>query len=296
MTRHSGPCMTWMPFFTNPQHPPSLLLPHRMEASQNGYDPTVGFRIKGKAKLRDAPQDTCVICLDTVTERAIAVPCNHLNFDFLCLCSWTQEHPSCPLCKTPLTAIEYDWRSPDDCKVYLVPKKDDSKTPAATTGTSRFRPPRRRPAQPYPTTNRNPNAALAFRRRIYADQNYSLHVGTNRTSQYRNFTPATFTTSPALQSRARLFMRREFQAFDFLAENNARLGFLIEYIVAILKTTEIKDASGSARTLVAEFLGTDAASLFLHELEAWLRSPYERLEDWDRHVQYAPKRPRYMNG
>ncbi|KAI5272233.1 hypothetical protein E4T47_04402 [Aureobasidium subglaciale] len=247
-----------------------------MEVSQHDYDPSLGFRIKGKAKLRDAPQDTCVICLDTVTERAVAVPCNHLNFDFL--------------------SIEYDWRSPDDRKVYIVPKKEEPKTPSVATGTSRFRPPRRRPAQSHHTTNGNPDAALAFRRRIYADQNYSLHVGTNRTSQYRNFTPATLTTSPALQSRARLFMRREFQAFDFLAENNARLGFLIEYIVAILKTTEIKDASGSASTLVAEFLGTNAASLFLHELEAWLRSPYERLEDWDRHVQYAPKRPRYMNG
>ena len=90
-------------------------------------------------------------------------------------------------------------------------------------------------------------------------------------------------------------MRRELQVFDFLAENNARLGFLIEYIVAILKTTEIKDAGGSARTLVAEFLGDGAAGLFLHELEAWLRSPYERLKDWDRHVQYAYKRPRYLD-
>ncbi|KEQ91256.1 hypothetical protein AUEXF2481DRAFT_33208 [Aureobasidium subglaciale EXF-2481] len=288
--------MTLMPLSVNPPHPSSRLLPHRMEVSQHDYDPSLGFRIKGKAKLRDAPQDTCVICLDTVTERAVAVPCNHLNFDFLCLCSWTQEHPSCPLCKTPLTAIEYDWRSPDDRKVYIIPKKEEPKTPSVATGTSRFRPPRRTLAQSHHTTNRNPDAALAFRRRIYADQNYSLHVGTNRTSQYRNFTPATFTTSAALQSRARLFMRREFQAFDFLAENNARLGFLIEYIVAVLKTTEIKDASGSASTLAAEFLGTNAASLFLHELEAWLRSPYERLEDWDRHVQYAPKRPRYMNG
>lgn len=268
-----------------------------MEALQKDYDPTLGFSIKGKAKQRDAPQDTCVICLDTVTERAVAVPCNHLNFDFLCLCSWTQEHPSCPLCKTPLTAIEYDWRSPTDRKVYTIPKKEDKpKAPAATTSTNRFHLPRRRPDQSSHPRIHNPNAALAFRRRIYAEQNYSLHVGANRTSQYRNFTPATFTTSPALQSRARLFMRREFQAFDFLAENNARLGFLIEYIVAILKTTEIKDAAGSASALVSEFLGTSAGSLFLHELEAWLRSPYERLEDWDRHVQYAPKRPRYQNG
>jgi hypothetical protein len=276
--------------------PSSSVLLRRMEL-ENDDDPSIGFRIKGKARLRDAPQDTCVICLDPVSERAVAVPCNHLNFDFLCLCSWSQEQPSCPLCKTPLTAIEYDWRSPTDRKLYIIPKPEDKpKSHAAgATITSHFRPPRRRPAPSHRPFHTNPDAALAFRRRIYADQNYSLHVGANRTSQYRNFTPATFTTSAPLQSRARLFMRREFQVFDFLAENNARLGFLIEYIVAILKTTEIKDASGSASALVAEFLGANAASLFLHELEAWLRSPYERLEDWDRHVQYAYKRPRYLN-
>ena len=42
--------------------------------------------------------DICVICLDTVSERAIASPCRHHSFDFLCLVSWLQERPTCPLC------------------------------------------------------------------------------------------------------------------------------------------------------------------------------------------------------
>lgn len=67
------------------------------------------FKIKGKANQskpppheensNDAPQDTCVICLERISERAVAVPCNHLNFDFLCLVSWLQEQSLCPLCK-----------------------------------------------------------------------------------------------------------------------------------------------------------------------------------------------------
>lgn len=266
-----------------------------METRQDDYDPSVGFRIKGKAKQRDAPQDTCVICLDPVTERAVAVPCNHLNFDFLCLCSWAQEHPSCPLCKTPITAIEYDWRSPHDRKVYIVSKPDDDKTKPVNANRPRL-PPRRQPRPPRQLRPSNPDAALAFRRRIYAGQNYSLHVGVNRTSQYKNFTPATFSASPALQSRARIFMRRELCVFDCIADNNKHLTFVIEYVVALLKRTEIKDAAGSALALVAEFLGAKDASLFLHELEAWLRSPYETLDAWDRHVQYAPSRPGYRNG
>lgn len=42
--------------------------------------------------------DPCVICLDSITEPSIAVPCNHSNFDYLCLLSWLEQQPSCPLC------------------------------------------------------------------------------------------------------------------------------------------------------------------------------------------------------
>lgn len=40
----------------------------------------------------------CVICLDAIAEPAFAVPCSHANFDFLCLLSWLEQRPSCPLC------------------------------------------------------------------------------------------------------------------------------------------------------------------------------------------------------
>jgi hypothetical protein len=48
---------------------------------------------------RDDTEDTCVICLSSVTERAITVPCNHYTFDFVCLVSWLQERSTCPLCR-----------------------------------------------------------------------------------------------------------------------------------------------------------------------------------------------------
>lgn len=40
----------------------------------------------------------CVICLETVTDPAITVPCGHANFDFICLVSWLENRPCCPLC------------------------------------------------------------------------------------------------------------------------------------------------------------------------------------------------------
>lgn len=42
--------------------------------------------------------DPCVVCLDQVSERAVASPCRHHSFDFLCLVSWLQERSACPLC------------------------------------------------------------------------------------------------------------------------------------------------------------------------------------------------------
>lgn len=66
--------------------------------------------------------------------------------------------------------------------------------------------------------------------------------------------------------------------------NNAE--FLLEYIIALLKSVDIKGSTGRAEDLLQEFLGRDSARLFLHELEAWLRSPYNDLRDWDKAVQY----------
>ena len=64
--------------------------------------------------------------------------------------------------------------------------------------------------------------------------------------------------------------------------NNAE--FLLEYIVAILKSVDVKGSH--AEEMLQDFIGRENTQLFLHELKAWLRSPFMTLEDWDRHVQY----------
>lgn len=163
-----------------------------------------------------------------------------------------------------------------------------------------------------PTTT-EPGDALARRRHVYRHQLYSLRVGSNRLSQYRELTPDMFNRDEELVSRARRWIRRELQVFEFLnpdaagdpgpshdqergrprpgeqrlasrRANNAE--FLLEYIIAILRTVDIKGSAGQAEELLQEFLGRDNARLFLHELNSWLRSPYTNLIDWDRNVQY----------
>lgn len=141
-----------------------------------------------------------------------------------------------------------------------------------------------------------PDAALLRRQNVYRHGLYSLHVGSNRLSRFQQLTARDFAQDPELLSRARKWIRRELQVFEFLNVdsthrsprganiNNAE--FLLEYIIAILKTVDLKASGGQAEELLRDFLGRENTRLFLHELQAWLRSPYMALDDWDRAVQY----------
>ena len=206
-----------------------------------------------------------------------------------------------------MRSVEYDWESPEDFKVYKVTpnvQQPSSAGIARFPGTatpnynSRRRPRadwRRQSHRPQPPVSEN--SALLRRRHVYRHQLYSLHVGSNRLSRFRDLTPQLFNRDEELVSRARKWIRRELQVFEFLnadgsgeegvtrRANNAE--FLLEYIVAILKSVDIKGSGGQSEDMLQEFLGRENTRLFLHELRAWLRSPYVSLEDWDRHVQYC---------
>ncbi|KAL4870748.1 hypothetical protein BDV12DRAFT_165153 [Aspergillus spectabilis] len=257
----------------------------------------------------DVP-DLCVICLEPITEPAVAVSCNHANFDFLCLVNWLEQRRNCPLCKSDVSSVKYDLESPDGPNIYQLPDLPQSSANAASTGPihPHGRLPHRTPRRPRrlrSPPSQTPNDPLVRRQQVYRNRLYSLRVGSNRLSQYREFNPEMFNRDEELVSRARKWIRRELRVFEFLNPdassdssvsrpgqqrlesrrgNNAE--FLLEYIIAILRTVDIKGSGGQAEELLRDFLGRDNASLFLHELQAWLRSPYTSLEDWDRNVQY----------
>ncbi|KAJ9392117.1 hypothetical protein DTO063F5_876 [Paecilomyces variotii] len=257
----------------------------------------------------------CVICLDTITEPGVTIPCKHANFDFLCLVSWLEQRPSCPLCKSEITAVKYDLQAAAGPKIYRLPKQ--LKPPSTTAASQPSQPdfarflerhgPRPRRRVPRPRAP-EPDDPLIRRRQVYRHQLFSLRVGSNRLSKYRELTPQLFNEDEELVSRARKWIRRELQVFSFLnpdgedsgtqrvgrageqrlssrRANNAE--FLLEYIIAILRTVDIKGSAGQAEELLQEFIGRDNARLFLHELQAWLRSPYTSLQNWDRNVQYG---------
>lgn len=280
----------------------------------------------------EAAKACCVICLSAITEACTARPCSHQNFDFLCLASWLQLKSSCPLCKADIVEIYYDFADEGRTwKTYKVPKiglqpggvrRDNSSPPAPPPifrGRSRRGGPYRGRNQRAETlyasasdADLRARGAIGRRRHVYRNRLYSLHVGSNSASRYREIAPARFQTDADLLSRARAWVRRELQVFEFLNDDSETVSevggssggrrrrqknaeFVLEYVVAILKTVDIQSSSGHAENLLSDFLGRENCRIFLHELRNFVRSPYS-IEAWDRHVQYdetrASPRPR----
>ncbi|OTA03313.1 RING finger domain protein [Trichoderma parareesei] len=266
------------------------------------------------ASERLTDTNCCVICLDAVSDACELVPCGHDSFDYVCVLNWLYDNPLCPLCKRDVTKVHRG--PPERRESTVIEPKPQRPEPSSSTRTYTHQPPLPRPRRrTYRTPRitddgRDAERALAHRRDVYLHKRFSKHVGSNRLSLYRELTPRLFCSDEALVSRARMWIRRELQVFSFLSTDdsasgasNSRSGdanegaaqlrrrannaeFLLEYIIAILKTVDIMGSAGQAEDMISEFLGRDNARLFLHELRSWLRSPFTKLEDWDRAVQY----------
>lgn len=258
--------------------------------------------------------ECCVICLGEVVEQCEARPCQHNKFDYICLVTWVQEHPTCPLCKSDVREIRYDLSEDGkQGKTYKVLEQSGGSDKShGQTEERLIRSVSHSEHRTRGITGRSRHAecqyeeeAIRRRRYIYQHNLYSLHVGSNRrqpaNSRYRELSPQLFMTDPGLISRARTWLCRELRVFEFLHTNDdppqshdvvrrpkpCKAEFLHEYIIAILKTIDIQGSAGQAEDMIQEFLGRKNTQLFLHELKAWLRSPYRSLGAWDRVVQYS---------
>ncbi|KAI5863731.1 hypothetical protein GGS23DRAFT_565096 [Durotheca rogersii] len=264
----------------------------------------------------DPTEACCVICLDSITQPCAARPCSHRNFDYVCLLNWLERQTTCPLCKCQIEEVWHDLEGDDPDKktaVYKVPRPTEQPSQQRIQPQLLPYPPRSDPLRPDRRRHEDaprrvtPDEAILRRRHIYRNQLYSLHVGSNRRSGYRDLTPQIFASDPGMVSRARTWLRRELQVFEYLhtpptgqfsdeattrrRANNAE--FLLEYIIAILKTVDIQGSQGQAEEMLKDFLGRDHTRLLLHELNNFLRSPLS-IEAWDRKVQYPPIRKRPM--
>lgn len=279
--------------------------------------------VSASSASSDIERDCCVICLGDIEEACEARPCQHAHFDYLCLLTWLDQRKSCPLCKVVVTEVRHNFSAKrEGWDTYKVPEALASPPPAAQAAPdlrSRSFVPRQRAYRDRPLLRPRPRdwshrkgEPLRQRRHVYQNRLFSLHVGTRRRTPHYDLTPASFVNNPDLVSRARMFLRRELQVFEFLssasdedtrpvavgsagggASNDRRaqrrlanVEFVLEYIISILKTVDTQGSMGQAEALITPFLGREHTQLLLHELRAFLRSPYITLESWDRNVQY----------
>ena len=139
----------------------------------------------------------------------------------------------------------------------------------------------------------DPDIAVLRRRHVYRAKMRCLHVGSNRISRFKDFTPRMVAEDEELKSRAKMFVRRELQVFEWTNENAE---FILEYIVAVLQTAHLKSATGAAQDMLADFLGRENAGIFCHEVHAFLRSPFTSLAAFDGFVQYERPLPTRFDG
>ncbi|KAK4235028.1 hypothetical protein C8A03DRAFT_46759 [Achaetomium macrosporum] len=231
----------------------------------------------------------CVICLGDVVEQCEAQPCQHNDFDFLCLLTWLETRATCPLCKSDLCEVRYDLG--EDGKHGKFYKASERVEGRSEEGLHEAALPSGFQSSTYPNHSTGPrqydSEAIRRRRLIYRRQLYSLHVDSNKRqpakSRYKELSPQLFAKNPELISRARIWLRRELRVFR---RKPCNAEYLLEYIMTILKSIDMQGSAGQAEEMIHEFLGRDNTRLLLHELRAWLRSPCKSLSELDRVVQY----------
>lgn len=259
--------------------------------------------------------DKCLICHSKIEDPCHVAPCGHRLGCHSCVCTGLNTLQKCWLCRQSVVAVVQESTgkmltvptTQSDVSFNLARRRLDS-----TNVTMR------------PRTLTATEGQILRRMYIYHHRLFSRHVGANARSGYREITPHVFRNDPELRSRAKAFLRRELRVFAYIGTSNGMSRFVsqdgnlsqspftgddpvsvreveanVRYFICILKTVDLKGSSGKAESVVRQQLrtplrqmedATTVVNLFIHELRAFLMSPYARLKDWDASVQYDEPR------
>ncbi|KAI5793872.1 RING finger domain protein [Peziza echinospora] len=283
--------------------PPQSIASDRLETADDPANSIANRRMSLEAETEEGVN--CVICLDKISELCTTVPCGH-SYDFVCILNWLELRQNCPLCNCLVVELhtcsvdgKIQKHSVEPPRPTSAPPASTStSTPSSTSGRETFllrnraytrslnR--RRRRRSPSPISE---DTAILRRRFIYKHKLRSLYVGSNRMSRFRNVGPRDFREDEELVSRARMWVRRELQVWEW---TNSNAEFLIEFVIGILKSVDLKGSAGQAEEMMTEILGREHAQIFIHELHAFLKSPFTSLRPFDEFVQYSVKIPRSL--
>ncbi|CAE6447087.1 unnamed protein product, partial [Rhizoctonia solani] len=234
-------------------------------------------------------EDNCIICLQSVEDRTVLINCAHDRMCFECIKKWTEQSRRCPLCNTPIGShLIHRIRSEYDYQKYFLEPLRTSPPPVSIVAEARagYRARTRRPSE---IEQDNLERAVEKRRWVYRHGLFAKHIASNPHTRFRpNPTPAQIASSPELQSRCQMFVRRELRVWP-----NLDIEFLTSFILSLTKSIDIR--TESAIKLISEFLdinrrpspsGGTTAEHFAHELYSYLRSPFRDLPAYDAIVQY----------
>ncbi|KAK6537941.1 hypothetical protein TWF694_010837 [Orbilia ellipsospora] len=272
---------------------PEIAQEGRLESSLDNVEESISKASNYTHPDTDRQQESCCICLTAIssTTRAVATPCLHACFDFSCLVTWLEgAQRSCPVCKQAVESVKYNFdpKGTGFQKYHIKSTASNGSTSTSQNNNTNFHR-RTEIHRRHAIVNSNkPADDIPRRRFIYKHRLRSLHIGVNRKSRFANYTPRSVRRDAELLSKAKAFIRRELEVFEWTEDSRE---WLVEYILAIVKTVELKGAEGRAEELVGEFLGKEFAGVFVHELHAFLRSPFLRVRDFDGWAQYGVEVP-----
>lgn len=250
----------------------------------------------------------CAICLNPISTRTAAStsPCGHI-WDLECIAKWLEisKGRTCPLCKSTVEKILIS-DGQAGVVALVVPSplpagEADEQNDLVEERRSHSHRMRRLIADDKYIRLRYA-LVLARRRYVYRNGLKACHVGSNRYTQYRNVTPTL--CRGKLHSKAKAFIRRELSVFPFLDTFSAEssgycesrhsnitsrdIEFLTGYLSALIQLVDTQTIKGAklASNTISDYLGHANTTIFLHELRAFLKSPFETLVEYDNVVQY----------
>ncbi|KAL7419922.1 hypothetical protein Q5752_005841 [Cryptotrichosporon argae] len=231
----------------------------------------------------DADGDRCCICLMGMRDRTIAGTCGH-EYCFECIGVWANQARRCPLCSADMAAfLLHDLDALVPTKFYLPPLPQPRTLPSLSGPQDRAL-----LAAALPDASEAElEGQLERRRVVYRHELFVKHIASNTHTRFSpNPTPRQISSSPMLQSRASLFLRRDLRVLAPVPD----VEFLHAYVLSLLKSIDVR--SEPAIQLLGRFLDTPGhprgAEHLAHEVYSWLRSPYRELRKWDEVAQYDP--------
>ncbi|CAH7673233.1 expressed protein, partial [Phakopsora pachyrhizi] len=266
-------------------------------------------------RQHSSSSEHCLICLGSIIDKTILEPCNHSDYCFRCILTWTKQSDRCPLCSTSINHLthlltldgNYERFFPLPNLPSIFKEQSSSNFRASNSNLSSEL------STQISTTNRasssssiiitkttektyctskihrasplDSRSTLSYRRSIYKNLLYSKHIPSNRFTGFRSITSKKLRRSDPKDwiPKITLFLEREFRAFEL---DQKEIDYRISYVLKILPVLDCK-SEGCIRILTDIFGGNlDMAQLFAHELLSFLRSPFQELKPWDEVVQY----------